>query len=288
MLAFKTLNEVPLKEAAEIWNLCFEGYSMNVSVTTEGLIQRFTADGLSVELSFIAYKDHKPAGIVLNGIREQQGKMRAWNGGTGIPVSYRGKGLGRELIEHALQLYQERDVTTASLEALSDNGRAIKLYEKMGYKKIETLLFLQQEGTLQTAANQQGFQLETSIASQAQYLKFSPKRVPWQCQWPSLRLDGELAVVKKEGEVLAYLLYKRRYDEEGRLKTILLFQTGGEEQHPAYREALEFGLGRIFQPRIHCKRMTFNFPESSCTAVKLLKGRGFETSMRQVYMEKKL
>ncbi len=54
-------------------------------------------EGLSAELSIIAFQDEQPVGIALSGLRTIDGKKVAWNGGTGVAVPLRSQGVDGNL-----------------------------------------------------------------------------------------------------------------------------------------------------------------------------------------------
>ncbi|MBX4896576.1 GNAT family N-acetyltransferase [Rhizobium bangladeshense] len=53
--------------------------------------------------------------------------------GMGILPAYRGKGLGRKLIDTTLKAAQEAGFLRVELDVYEDNSRAIALYEKVGF-----------------------------------------------------------------------------------------------------------------------------------------------------------
>jgi len=57
----------------------------------------------------------------------------------GIVPGHRGLGLGSCLIEQALQGFRRHGLRVASLEVTSDNGRAVQLYQRLGFRRVRTL-----------------------------------------------------------------------------------------------------------------------------------------------------
>ncbi len=57
------------------------------------------------------------------------------NLGMGILPAYRGKGLGRRLIETTLSAAQKSGFARVELDVYEDNARAIALYEKVGFAR---------------------------------------------------------------------------------------------------------------------------------------------------------
>ena len=57
----------------------------------------------------------------------------------GVHPDYRDRGIGRALLAHALQGFQIAGCTHAQLEVTVQNTAAVRLYERMGFRRIETL-----------------------------------------------------------------------------------------------------------------------------------------------------
>lgn len=55
--------------------------------------------------------------------------------GMGVHPDYRGRGLGRRLLESCIAKAWTKGLTRIELEARADNHRAIALYEKFGFKR---------------------------------------------------------------------------------------------------------------------------------------------------------
>jgi ribosomal protein S18 acetylase RimI-like enzyme len=58
----------------------------------------------------------------------------AWIGGVGVLPSYRGRGLGRELMIAGEDFARRKRAREVSLEVIEGNDRAQKLYERLGYE----------------------------------------------------------------------------------------------------------------------------------------------------------
>lgn len=57
----------------------------------------------------------------------------------GVHPDYRDRGIGRALLAHALQGFRIAGCTHAQLEVTVQNTAAVRLYERMGFRRIETL-----------------------------------------------------------------------------------------------------------------------------------------------------
>ncbi len=56
----------------------------------------------------------------------------------GVLEKYRGKGLGKKLINHAFNIATQEDIQFVELEVTAKNQNAISLYEKIGFKIIKS------------------------------------------------------------------------------------------------------------------------------------------------------
>ncbi|TGV13074.1 GNAT family N-acetyltransferase, partial [Mesorhizobium sp. M00.F.Ca.ET.186.01.1.1] len=148
MITIKRMSDCTFAEVTKAWNRGFEGYFVSIVMTEEMLVQRLGNEGYVMGLSVVAFDGEEPIGLVASGLRTIGGKKVAWNGGTGVATEYRRQGVGRQLIDATLELYKEAGVQVATLEAMSQNSKAIALYEQKGYEVVDRLLFWQRIGPL--------------------------------------------------------------------------------------------------------------------------------------------
>lgn len=247
-------------------------------------------EGLSADLSIIAFQDEQPVGIVLSGVRTIDGKRVAWNGGTGVAASVRRQGLGRQLMNALVDVYREAGIDTAILEAFRQNDKAIALYQQIGYEIIDNLIFLQRTDamtkTLFYFENESAYQLKRGIPHDVCSLPFYQSMSPWQTQWASVR-DGEsLTILNVAGDTVGYAIYKRAFDEEGHLHSITLMQCEAAPGIEDGDDIVRFALSHLFAPfDVACRRTTFNLPVSNQRLIKILEEAGFTLSTEQVYMK---
>ncbi|MGO0063755.1 N-acetyltransferase family protein [Brevibacillus fluminis] len=293
MVTIKKLSECTFLQAVEAWNKGFEGYFFDATTTVDRFITRFAYEGLSSDLSIVAFQDDQPVGLILSGVRTIDGKKVAWNGGTGVASAYRKQGVGREMMKALIGLYEEAGIEVAILEAFRQNEKAIALYQQMGYEIIDQLLFLQHTEAFETnpfaGAEQLPFTVKHGIPQDVRHLGFSDTMYPWQTQWQGVR-DGEsLIVLDAAGQEAGYAIYKRSFDEAGKLLQISLLQCEARPGHEQADEIVRLALSHVFAPwDAACKRTTFNLPASKERVVQALGSAGFTPAMEQVYMRKEL
>ncbi len=78
----------------------------------------------------------QPVGTI-QGLRASQREGAIQN--IGVHPSFRGQGLGRVLIDAALKGFKLIGCRTVHLEVTVQNTAAIRLYERLGFRRVETL-----------------------------------------------------------------------------------------------------------------------------------------------------
>jgi ribosomal protein S18 acetylase RimI-like enzyme len=133
---FKGLSEFGLEGAAELLNQGFSDYFLKISFTVVRLIQMCSIDSLDPTASRVVLNDGVPAGIALIARRGQKCRLA----GMAVLPGARMKGIGRALVERLLVDARMRGETKMVLEVIQQNRPAIRLYEGMGFRKVQRLL----------------------------------------------------------------------------------------------------------------------------------------------------
>jgi GNAT superfamily N-acetyltransferase len=287
MIIYKKLSEISIEDIVTLWNNGFQNYFVNINMSINSFLTRTINEGLSLEDSFAAYVNGLPVGIVVIGFRWIEGKKVAWNGGTGIVPEYRRKGIGKQLMERNLEIYNEQGVELASLEALSQNDPAIRLYRSVGYEVIDRLVILQMMEPIVCSILQvsgHSYSIKKGTPSDVQSLPFYRNFSAWQTHWSSIK-DGESLLVFYGNVAVGYALYKRVKDSDGKLSAISLYQCEVLPNRSDAEAILKAALYEVFQPvELPCKRMTMNLRKSNSQLIDLLQNLGFTTSAEQVHM----
>jgi ribosomal protein S18 acetylase RimI-like enzyme len=290
-IEMKRLSDCPLKDAVNAYNAGFEGYFYEQSKTIESFSKRFGMEDLSPEHSVVAYYDGVPAGIVLSGMKKIDGEFVAWNGGTGVAKELRGKGVGKRLMHEAISIYRENDVRYATLEALSKNEAAIRLYEQLGYEVKKRLKFLQYNGIhdekIFGTANAH-YQIQAVTPIELSEVDFYRNKTPWQTHKDNIH-DGNAIILRDEKDtIVGYSLYKKMY-KEGEVASIGLLQLEAAENRPDVADIIKTLLKHSFSPWDRpFQRTTVNTPDDHNQLLTVLAECGFNEWEEQVWMIKDL
>ncbi|MGP4081025.1 GNAT family N-acetyltransferase [Pseudalkalibacillus sp. R45] len=283
------MSSCPLSDVIEAWNSGFKGYFTDMTMSVDRFLQRMVHEGLSAEDSIVAYVDGVPAGIVLNGFRTVDGKTISYNGGTGVAPEFRRTGIGKKMMESVIEIYRQKEVDTATLEAIHENSAAIKLYESLGYEITDRVDFLQQDGPLQPhfedfeLSNEYDF--EHTTPEKVSKLSFYQKESPWQTQWQSVA-NGEAMTVSHEGSQVGYALYRRSLQPDGNAAVIVLHQLGIDADFHDPHNLVDSLLYKVLEPKQSCKRLIINLSREAKFQYETVMNRGYSTMISQVCMEK--
>jgi hypothetical protein len=89
-----------------------------MTLSLNGYLARLIAEDLSMEHSLVALCDGKPAGFLLNGIRDCGAFRVAWNGGTGVKPEFRRLVLAKHWCEPLLIFTLRKKSTLRPLKRL--------------------------------------------------------------------------------------------------------------------------------------------------------------------------
>lgn len=101
----------------------------------------------------IAWDGNRIAGLVLNFIDQEENetfnRKRGLTDDIGTLKEYRGRGIAQALITRGLKQFRDVGMTEASLDVDTENATgALRLYEKLGYRPIQTMAAYRKSFTL--------------------------------------------------------------------------------------------------------------------------------------------
>lgn len=286
MYQIRKLTDCTLNQALQAWNMGFEGYFFDAKMDVDRFTARLGQENISADLSIVAFDGEVPIGLLLSGYKQIGDEWIAWNGGTGVATSHRGKGVGKLLVEKACELYKEKGIMTSTLEAISENKQAISLYESKGYQVVDEVIHL----TLDTPVDYEDSLAYQPVYSSSQAARFLPlykHDSPWQSQWWCMK-DGQLIqLLGDAGETVAYAMFKRQYSADGTLNGIVVTHCFIRENESNPNVVLEALFSNIFPPSATIYQCTIAFFQTSNEVVyNYLKNKGFHKKVGQVWMKK--
>lgn len=105
--------------------------------------------GFNPALSFGAFYDDNIVAFTFNGIgKYYNGKLTAYDTGTGTRKEFRGQGLAKRIFTHSMPFLKNAGIENYLLEVLQHNKRALKIYESLGFEILREFNFFTQKKQL--------------------------------------------------------------------------------------------------------------------------------------------
>ncbi|HWM87904.1 MAG TPA: GNAT family N-acetyltransferase [Kofleriaceae bacterium] len=125
-----------LVQLVDIFAAGFEGYLVPIAQPVDALAARMRAEQVDLHLSRVICVDGEPAGLCLLAQRGRRVRVAA----MGVASSRRGLGLGRALIDEAIDIARAAGADRLLLEVIASNPAALGLYRSAGFRQIRRLL----------------------------------------------------------------------------------------------------------------------------------------------------
>ncbi|HFA51193.1 MAG TPA: GNAT family N-acetyltransferase [Bacteroidetes bacterium] len=271
------LSDTPLSEITRCFNEAFSDYFVKFNATEEYLRTRWKGARVDYNLSFGYFVDGHMRGFIMHGIDFHEGRLTAFNCATGIEPPYRGKGILGEIYKTAIAALKKHGVQSSLLEVISINKKAIRAYEKTGFKI--------RNGLLHCFKNQPKINIETNKeikfykTKNPDYKKYKPFRdyaPTWEMTSKAFAVfPGEFDFweMKLKDELIGYL--------------IIAPKTGLVQQFAINKKYRKKGFGKmLFQNTVNNYEniRVNNVPESAEATVGFLKSTGMENHIDQYEM----
>jgi GNAT superfamily N-acetyltransferase len=219
-IRFLPATSCTLDALADIFTRSFENYFYSGTVTAADLARRIRIENLDLHHSLVMMIGDAPAGQALLALRGE----RAWCGGFGVLLPFRGRGLAHQLAITLIDQARLAGAHTFGLEVLTRNTPAIRTYTRAGLRVQRDLLMLEWRGPegerAQGAAEMpEGVALADSGQLLEHFRALHPVPAAWQRDLPALlvgRTPQALAVVGDRVPA-AYVLFHTGADRSARV-----------------------------------------------------------------------
>lgn len=134
-MEFRTLEKTSLTEILEAFNLAFSDYITPLELTLQQLQNKIIAEDINLNWSVGAFENEKLVGYILHGLRNNA----LYNGGTGVIPEFRGNKITQQQYSFLLPKAKAEKIECIQLEVITENKKAIHIYEQIGFEKVRTL-----------------------------------------------------------------------------------------------------------------------------------------------------
>jgi ribosomal protein S18 acetylase RimI-like enzyme len=136
----RTLRHDDFEDIFAAFSDAFSDYIVPFSPTREQLKEMLTRRGWEPRLSVGIWDGARMVAFTLNGFEYRVAEYRAaYDSGTGVVPSHRGRGLAREMMDFILPLLRDAGAMRYLLEVIESNAPAMALYRDFGFQETRKL-----------------------------------------------------------------------------------------------------------------------------------------------------
>jgi ribosomal protein S18 acetylase RimI-like enzyme len=141
-LALIQADRISSPERARLLNEAYAGYYVPLHVTSEQILRMDRVYDADLRRSVVALVGSEPVGLALLGRRGARG----WIHSVGTLPAWRRCGIARGMVAQVIATAAEANVQVLSLEVITQNTPAYRLYESLGFRARRELLTWQRSG----------------------------------------------------------------------------------------------------------------------------------------------
>ncbi len=134
MMDIRTLEHIELSQLLEVFNASFADYFVQVQLTADQLKRKILNEGIDLQLSVGAFKNDQLVAFILHAYGLINDQKTVYNAGTGVIPIERGQSLSKKLYAFILPKLSKKGISRSVLEVISNNHKAIKVYQHTGFK----------------------------------------------------------------------------------------------------------------------------------------------------------
>lgn len=213
METITSLEKIRFDQLYESFSEAFSTYE--VQVNKEELNIMLIRRGYVPDLSFGAFDNNKLIAFTLNGIGNFNGVKTAYDTGTGTLKEYQGKGIASKIFNYSLPHLKNAGISHYLLEVLQHNGKAVSVYNKLGFITTRELNYFKQDNDKvelnSTVLPSLYTMQDITLDSKEQLISFWNFVPSWQNSFEAIeRRPGDFIIkgVYKELKLIGYCVFE--------------------------------------------------------------------------------
>jgi len=131
------LSKIPLEKIIECFLSAFENYYVKMPVDPSYYKKRWKAAKVDFNLSYGFFENDELVAFIIHAVDQRGGILTAYNTGTGVIPSHRGKGLVNIIYDYALKDLSQKGIVKSTLEVITKNDVAVHCYKKVGFEIVK-------------------------------------------------------------------------------------------------------------------------------------------------------
>lgn len=185
-------------ELAELFTAGYEDYFLPVQIDEAAFATMAASWDYDLDASRVATEGGTPVGLALLGRRRGDG----WVGGVGVVAGRRGAGIGRRLMDALAAEARRLGVQRLWLEVLAQNEPAIRLYERLGYRRTRELEVWSLSGSFVLRRGKGGAADVEEV--RGRIVRERTQREPWQRADETVARHDDVQAHQTDGAALLY------------------------------------------------------------------------------------
>jgi ribosomal protein S18 acetylase RimI-like enzyme len=198
-LSYPSVTEFGLDQAAELLTRGFADYVVPIRLNAAALLAMIRQDSVDPGASRIVLDEGEPVGAALIARRGWTSRLA---GMALIPES-RARGIGEQLVRRLLAEAAGRGERAMTLEVIEQNARAVRLYERCGFRTDRRLVGFAGRPRVEAPVRKAE---EVDIREVARALTaWGPADLPWQLSGETLAQAGAPGLAYRDGPAFVAL-----------------------------------------------------------------------------------
>lgn len=138
-MQYLTLDSCTIPQIVDVFNASFADYIVKVNMTRDALLEKMRSENVRLDLSVGCLVDDELVGFILHGYDILEGTPTVYNAATGVVPEHRGKRITQAMYQFIGPTLKEQHIAACTLEVIASNEKAIKAYNRLGYRIRRTL-----------------------------------------------------------------------------------------------------------------------------------------------------
>lgn len=139
-LAYQPLTGLDRTLLFRVFAAAFADYPIRIRLAYGRFSEMLDSNCFAPGLSVGAFSGRRMVGLVLNGLRPYEGKLTAYDSGTGVLPRFRGRGVAGQMLQSVFGPLRQAGASRYLLEVLTRNEPALRLYRRLGFRPTREFL----------------------------------------------------------------------------------------------------------------------------------------------------
>lgn len=132
------LGNIDFNELIDCFLEAFENYFVKMPTEKNYYKERWLAANVDYSLSYGMFDQGKLVGFIIHAVGTNEGRLTAYNTGTGVIPAYRGQRIIKSIYNYAIDDLKQNGIQCCTLEVITENERALKAYLGIGFEICKT------------------------------------------------------------------------------------------------------------------------------------------------------